>query len=84
MVCWMDIGELVQYLNRMSSSLSEIGDKTSSGFQDIEIRLSNLDTTLTITNVLLTVLIIVIALNTFLKWKTQRISHQIIKYFHSC
>lgn len=72
MVCWMDIGELVQYLNRMSSSLSEIGDKTSSGFQDIEIRMSNLDSTLTITNVLLTVLIIVIALNTFLKWKNSK------------
>ncbi|AZH28747.1 MULTISPECIES: hypothetical protein [Paenibacillus] len=65
----MDIGELVQYLNRMSSSISEIGDKTSSGLQDIEIRLSDLDSTLTVTNVLLIVLIIVIALNTFLKWK---------------
>ncbi|MGR6126153.1 hypothetical protein [Paenibacillus polymyxa] len=65
----MDIGELVQYLNRMSSSISEIGDKTSSGLQDIETRLSNLDSTLTMTNVLLIVLIIVIALNTFLKWK---------------
>lgn len=65
----MDIGELVQYLNRMSSSISEIGDKTSSGLQDIETRLSNLDSTLTMTNVLLIVLIIVIAINTFLKWK---------------
>ncbi|OMF75025.1 hypothetical protein BK143_01170 [Paenibacillus peoriae] len=68
----MDIGELVQYLNRMSSSISEIGDKTSSGLQDIEIRLSNLDSTLTMTNVLLIVLIIVIALNTFLKWKSSK------------
>ncbi|WP_025717681.1 hypothetical protein [Paenibacillus sp. 1-18] len=68
----MDIGELVQYLNRMSSSLSEIGDKTSSGLQDIEIRLSDLDGTLTMTNVLLIILIIVVALNTFLKWKNSK------------
>ncbi|AHC22731.1 hypothetical protein C5G87_06695 [Paenibacillus peoriae] len=68
----MDIGELVQYLNRMSSSISEIGDKTSSGLQDIETRLSNLNSTLTITNVLLIVLIIVIAINTFLKWKNSK------------
>ncbi|MDQ0047009.1 hypothetical protein J2T18_001281 [Paenibacillus polymyxa] len=68
----MDIGELVQYLNRMSSSISEIGDKTSSGLQDIETRLSSLDSTLTMTNVLLIVLIIVIALNTFLKWKNSK------------
>ncbi|MDU8675349.1 hypothetical protein [Paenibacillus polymyxa] len=68
----MNIGELVQYLNRMSSSISEIGDKTSSGLQDIEIRLSDLDSTLTITNVLLIFLIIVIALNTFLKWKNSK------------
>ncbi|WP_348624819.1 hypothetical protein ABFT51_09170 [Paenibacillus peoriae] len=68
----MDMGELVQYLNRMSSSISEIGDKTSSGLQDIETRLSNLDSTLTMTNVLLIVLIIVIALNTFLKWKNSK------------
>ncbi len=71
-MCWMDIGELVQYLNRMSSSISEIGDKTSSGLQDIETRLSNLNSTLTITNVLLIVLIIVIAINTFLKWKNSK------------
>ncbi|RTZ37884.1 hypothetical protein EJ573_01360 [Paenibacillus polymyxa] len=68
----MDIGELVQYLNRMSSSLSEIGDKTSSGLQDIEIRLSDLNSTLSVTNVLLIVLIIVIAINTFLKWKNSK------------
>ncbi|WP_311078346.1 hypothetical protein [Paenibacillus polymyxa] len=68
----MDIGELVQYLNRMSSSLSEIGDKTSSGLKDIEIRLSDLNSTLSVTNVLLIVLIIVIALNTFLKWKNSK------------
>ncbi|MCP3747554.1 MULTISPECIES: hypothetical protein [unclassified Paenibacillus] len=68
----MDIGELVQYLNRMSSSISEIGDKTSSGLQDIETRLSNLDSTLTMTNVLLIILIIVVALNTFLKWKNSK------------
>ncbi|MCP3794693.1 hypothetical protein [Paenibacillus sp. CH40] len=68
----MDIGELVQYLNRMSSSISEIGDKTSAGLQDIETRLSNLDSTLTMTNVLLIVLIIVIAINTFLKWKNSK------------
>ncbi|MDY8045307.1 hypothetical protein UY416_03250 [Paenibacillus polymyxa] len=68
----MNIGEIVQYLNRMSSSISEIGDKTSSGLQDIEIRLSNIDSTLTITNVLLIILIIVVALNTFLKWKNSK------------
>ncbi|AKA44211.1 hypothetical protein PPSC2_07910 [Paenibacillus polymyxa SC2] len=68
----MDIAELVQYLNRMSSSISEIGDKTSSGLQNIEIRLSDLDSTFTMTNVLLFILIIVVALNTFLKWKNSK------------
>ncbi|MCC3382250.1 hypothetical protein ACFQ5D_04330 [Paenibacillus farraposensis] len=68
----MDIGELVQYLNRMSSSISEMGDKTSVGLKDINIRLSSLNNTLTLTNVLLIILIIFFAINTFLKWKNSK------------
>lgn len=69
----LELTEITQYLNDFSSSVREVGDKTSNSLYEVRGEIASLTQTLTITNyLLLGLLILNTALLLFIIFKNRK------------
>jgi hypothetical protein len=65
----VNIDNLEQYFNGITGKLGNISDNLAIKLDDINRDLNNLNNTLTITNILIMILIVVSIVNLIFKWK---------------
>lgn len=61
--------DLIQYINSLSNQVGRIADNNIRSLNEVRDEINNVNNTLATTNVLLAVFIVVLIINTILKWK---------------